>query len=106
VPHQHRLRLKSNEQGVWTAEVRFGYLQKADLPSIMRDAAERGVPADPKVTTFWVRRDQVAIATDHRGMARWRVAIFAYLLRNATVLPDLLDLPPRRTVEIGMRAPL
>jgi KUP system potassium uptake protein len=91
---------------VWTAVVRFGYLQKADLPGIVRDAAERGVPVDLKSTTYWVRRDQVATATEHHGMARWRVAIFAFLLRNATVLPDQLDLPPRRTVEIGMRAPL
>jgi KUP system potassium uptake protein len=106
VSHQHRLRLEAREHGVWTAVVRFGYLQKADLPGILRDAAERGVSVDLKSTTYWVRRDQVATATEHHGMARWRVAIFAFLLRNATVLPDLLDLPPRRTVEIGMRAPL
>lgn len=106
VPHQHRLRLEARGHGVWTAVVRFGYLQKADLPGVMRDAVARGVPSDPKTTTYWVRRDQVAIATEHRGMARWRVAVFAYLLRNATVLPDMLDLPSRRTVEIGMRAPL
>lgn len=106
VSHQHRLRLESLSNGVWKATVRFGYLQKADLPGMMQDAIERGVPADLKTMTYWVRRDQVALATDHHGMARWRVAVFAYLLRNATVLPDLLDLPPRRTVEIGMRAPL
>jgi KUP system potassium uptake protein len=106
VSHQHRLRLQSHEHGVWTAVVRFGYLQKANIPGVLRDAAERGVPADPKTTTFWVRREQVALATDHHSMARWRVMIFAYLLRNATVLTDLLDLPPRRTIEIGMRSPL
>jgi KUP system potassium uptake protein len=106
VSHQNRLRLESHAHGVWTAVVRYGYLQKPDMPCMMQDAIERGVPADLTTMTYWVRRDQVALATDHHGMARWRVAVFAYLLRNATVLPDLLDLPSRRTVEIGMRSPL
>ncbi len=104
VPYQQRLRLVARDHGVWTASLRFGYLQSADVPSMMREAADRGVPIDPRTVTYWVRRDQVALATDHRTMSRWRVAVFAYLLRNATVLPDMLDLPPRRTVEIGMRA--
>ncbi|MDP7069873.1 MAG: KUP/HAK/KT family potassium transporter [Phycisphaerales bacterium] len=106
VPYQQRLRLDALGQGVWMAFVRFGYLQQPDVPAMVRDAVERGLPTDPNTLTYWIRRDQVAIAGDHRGMARWRTAVFAYLLRNATVLPDMLDLPPRRTVEVGMRAPL
>jgi len=106
VPHQHRLRLEDLGAGVWQATVRYGYLQRADIPAAIRDAIERGLPADMTSTTYWVRRDQVSLATEHHGMARWRVALFAAMLRNAAMLPDQLDLPPRRTVEIGMRSPL
>ncbi len=106
VPYQQRLRLEERGNGVWMASIRFGYLQRPDVPSMLRDAVERGLPADPNSLTYWVRRDQIAVVGEHHGMARWRVAVFAYLLRNATVMPDMLDLPPRRTVEVGMRAPL
>ena len=106
VPFQHRLRLDDKGQGVWLAVVRFGYLQRPSIPEVIEEASERGMPTDSTSVTYWVRRDQVVLGSDHHSMARWRVTIFAYLLRNATVLPDMLDLPPRRTVEIGMRSPL
>ena len=106
VPFQQRLRLESLGTGVWVATVRFGYLQPPDIPSMLRDAADRGVPTDPASTSYWVRREQVSLAGPHAGMGRWRLAVFAFLLRNANVLPDMLDLPARRTVEIGMRTSL
>ena len=104
VPHQHRLRVEDRGAGVWSLSIRYGYMQPADVPGMLRDAAGRGVPVVPTELTYWVRRDQVALANEHRGMGGWSVAIFAYMLRNATVMPDLLDLPSRRTVEIGMRS--
>jgi KUP system potassium uptake protein len=106
VPFQHRLRFEDNGHGVWLATVRFGYLQRPSIPEVIEAASEHGLPIDSPSVTYWVRRDQVVLGSDHHGMARWQVAIFAYLLRNATVLPDMLDLPPRRTVEIGMRSSL
>jgi KUP system potassium uptake protein len=106
VPFQNRLRVEDLGSGVWRATVRFGYLQPPDMPSMLRDASERGVPADPASTSYWVRREQVSLAGTHAGMGRWRLAMFAFMLRNANVLPDMLDLPPRRTVEMGMRTSL
>ncbi len=106
VPFQNRLRVQDLGTGVWLATVRFGYLQPPDIPSMLRDSADRGVPTDPASTSYWVRREQVSLAGAHAGMGRWRLAMFAFLLRNANVLPDMLDLPPRRTVEMGMRTSL
>jgi KUP system potassium uptake protein len=106
VPFHHRLRLEDLGHGVWSATVRFGYLQRVDMPSMITEAAERGVPTEASTVTYWVRRDQVSLTGRNRGLTRWRASVFAFLLRNANVLPDMLDLPPRRTVEIGMRSAL
>ena len=104
VPYQHRMRLEALEQGIWLIRARFGYLQALDIQELMRDATNRGVPAEPDVTSYWVRRDLVVSASSYQRMSRWRGALFGWMLRNATVMPDMLELPPRRTVELGIRA--
>jgi KUP system potassium uptake protein len=106
VPFQHRMRLESLDQGIWQIRARFGYMQAIDIQDLMRDMSSRGVPTEPETTTFWIRRDLVVPAASYKRMTRWRGALFGWMLRNASFMPDMLELPPRRTIEIGMRVNL
>jgi KUP system potassium uptake protein len=106
VPFQHRMRLESLDQGIWKIRARFGYMQAIDIQDLMRDMSSRGVPTEPETTTFWIRRDLVVPAASYKRMTRWRGTLFGWMLRNASFMPDMLELPPRRTTEIGMRVNL
>jgi KUP system potassium uptake protein len=51
-------------------------------------------------TTYFLSRETV-IASKIEGMARWREALFAFMLKNANSNLRFFNLPLNRVIELG-----
>ena len=86
----------------WHVTVRYGFVEIPDLPAALRQAKGTGCPLDLSRAIYFGSRDTVVAATGRRArLARWRVPIFAFMLRNSVRPVDLFNIPPTCFVEIG-----
>jgi len=81
---------------------RYGFMEQPDAPQLLLDA---GVITSVEHVTFFLGRENL-IATQHPGMAKWRVGLFAFLTRNAQPATKFFNIPPDRVFEIGAQIEL
>jgi KUP system potassium uptake protein len=70
------------------------------MPDLMRELAARGCGVVPEKLTYFVGSERV-VARERGGLPHWVGAIFSFLLRNATHMPDYLNVPRDRLVDLG-----
>jgi KUP system potassium uptake protein len=100
IASQERLSVEQLSDGFWRLTVRYGFVEVPDLPAALREAKTCGCPVDLANAIYFAARDNV-VPGDPSRLVRWRLALFAFMLRNATHAVDLLKLPPERLIEIG-----
>ena len=88
-------------RGFWHVVVRYGFMEIPDIPATLRKAREQGFELALGDAIYYAERDRPVAAKRRPRMARWRRALFAFLLRNAVHAVDLFKLPPRDFVELG-----
>lgn len=81
-------------------EVRFGFMDRPDLPSVLHRCADNGLACDMDNTTFFLGRETL-IPKKGSDMPWWREKVFVALSRNAGTVADYFGLPPNRIVELG-----
>jgi KUP system potassium uptake protein len=84
--------------------LRFGFMEKPNVPAGLRVAIARGqiAPCDLAHVTYFTGHETI-IATDHPSpMARWRKALFATLHRNAQRPGAYFAIPSPQVLEIGV----
>lgn len=101
VPAQQRLELRQLEHGFFQVIAHYGFMQRPNVPEILAQCAEQGVPVGADVSYF-LSRESLRL-TGKSGMARWRKLLFAFLSRNAHSVTDFFAIPPGRVVELGMQ---
>ena len=77
----------------------------SEVRALLRALLDAGVITSVEHTTFFLGRENL-IATQHPGMARWRVGVFAFLTRNAQPATKFFNIPPDRVFEIGAQIEL
>lgn len=92
-------------QGFFRVISTFGYMEKPDVPKIMRLAAYKGLDTELARTSFYLSREVLLTGGDSR-MMRWRKALFAFMSRNSRTATAYFDVPPDRVVELGMQVEL
>jgi KUP system potassium uptake protein len=80
----------------------YGFMEQPDAPKLLLDS---GVIHSVEHVTFFLGRENL-IVTDRPGMAKWRVALFSYLARNAQPVTKFFNIPPDRVVEMGAQIAL
>jgi len=83
------------------AMARYGFMERPDVPALLRQAKALGCAVDMTDVTFYVGHETVLRRADHKGLPGWQEHLFAFLQRNAAQLSDFLNLPSDATVEIG-----
>jgi KUP system potassium uptake protein len=101
VPAEGAITIKELAPRLWLAEVRFGFMQRHDVPLVLERLRAQGYPLDLDDVTYYLGRDRIASRADGRGMPRPLRAVFAYLQLNAAPMPDYFHLPRQHVVEIG-----
>jgi KUP system potassium uptake protein len=101
VENSERLTLEEQAPGFWRAAAHFGFMERPDIPAVLREAHRRGCTIDLSDVTYYVGHETVTPRDGVSALPRWIEALFAFMQRNASHLTDYFRLPPDQVVEIG-----
>jgi KUP system potassium uptake protein len=100
-----RIKIENMGQGFYRVVVRNGYMQRPNVPEILKQAAKFGLPFDEAETTYYLGRVTISTAADSKT-THWRKVLFAFMSRNAGTPATYFNLPPNRVVELGAQIQL
>jgi KUP system potassium uptake protein len=95
-----RLKVTQLAPQLWRVEAHVGFMERADVPRLLREAERLGLGFRTDNATYFLGRDDIVVATP-RGMARWRKRLFLFLARNAEFAGAHFGIPPERIIELG-----
>jgi KUP system potassium uptake protein len=85
----------------WRVTARYGFMERPDIPALLRQAREQGCSLDPDDVTYYVARETIIHRAGGKGLAKWEETLFAAMERNAVHVSDFFSLPRDSVVEIG-----
>ena len=98
-----RIEAEPMGHGIWAVTVRYGFMERPDVPEFLRVLAyQKGLAVESMTTSYFTSRAAIG---RHRlpGMNPLRLALFGWLQRNAGRASDYFQLPDNRLVEMGQR---
>jgi KUP system potassium uptake protein len=101
VSMEHRLTFELVVPGVWRAVANFGFMERPDVPAVLRQAHRGGCSIDLSDVTYFVGHETVVRRDDHKGLPAWVETMFAFMQRNSAHVTDYFRLPPDTVVEVG-----
>jgi KUP system potassium uptake protein len=102
VSEHQRFEFEELSDGFCRVTGHYGFMEQPDAPKLLIDA---GIVHSIEHVTFFLGRENL-IVTERPGMAKWRVALFSYLTRNAQPVTKFFNIPPDRVVEMGAQIAL
>ncbi|HEX7965897.1 MAG TPA: potassium transporter Kup [Gammaproteobacteria bacterium] len=106
VPFVHplqRLEVAKMDLGFYRVNVHYGFMQIPNIPQCFRRAKDFGLSIDPETVTYYLGRETLVSTRRWPSMWGWRENLFAFMSRNAIRATDFYQIPPDRTVELGLR---
>ncbi|KAB0485009.1 KUP system potassium uptake protein [Pseudomonas reinekei] len=100
VPPNRRFEIDSYGEGFFRVILHFGFVDEPDVPQALKLCHLDDLDFSPMRTTYFLSRETV-IASKLEGMARWREALFAFMLQNANGNLRFFNLPLNRVIELG-----
>ena len=101
IADEERFAITPVAPGFWRAIVRFGFMERPNVPRVLEQLKARGCTIDLDDVTYYVGHETVISRTDGKGLPRWEEMIFAAMERNAAHVTDYFRLPTEQVVEIG-----
>ncbi len=96
-----RLAVEEIAPNFWRATARFGFMERPDIPVLLREAHAKGCKVDLSDVTYYVGHETVVHREDGRALPKWLEELFALMQRNSVHVSDFFRLPPDDVVEIG-----
>jgi KUP system potassium uptake protein len=89
---------------VTRVELRFGFMEKVDVPEGLACAVERGQipPCELHQVTYYTGHETLIPLGLRHNMARWRESVFALMHRNAQRPGAYFHIPTAQLMEIGV----
>jgi KUP system potassium uptake protein len=106
MPPGERLTVVHVFESYWQLRVRYGFMEVPNVTSLLRQAKDRGCPADLSKAVYFASRDEVVRAKKGARILRWRLPLFAFMFRNAVRSSDLFNLPADKFLEVGREVEL
>ena len=100
-----RVKVDSLGQGFYRVIASSGYMQRPDVPEIMKLASKFGLEIKPAETTYYLGRVTL-FPHGNSKMMPWRKALFAFMSRAAGSPTAYYNLPADRVVELGAQVQL
>jgi KUP system potassium uptake protein len=101
VDEAHRVDAEEVSPGLWCVAVRFGFVETPSLDAAMHSHESLAAALDLKQAVYYGARDLVVRKPGSRVLCGGRLALFAFLYRNALRVLDRFSLPPGRVLEIA-----
>ncbi|MGA2564864.1 MAG: KUP/HAK/KT family potassium transporter [Steroidobacteraceae bacterium] len=96
-----RLHVQELAAGIWRATARFGFMERPDIPALLRQANALGCGLKLDDVTYYLGHETVVHGEDRKGLPHIVESIFAFLQRNSTHVSDYYHLPADSLVELG-----
>ena len=96
-----RLKVEEVAPGMWRAMARFGFMERPDVPALLRQANTLGCKLKLDDVTYYVGHETVIRRADGKGLPRVVESMFAFLQRNSMHVSDYFRLPADSVVELG-----
>ncbi|MBL8297608.1 MAG: potassium transporter Kup [Rhodanobacteraceae bacterium] len=97
---EERIELVSLGHDFYQLTLRYGFAEDPDVPDMLAKCEKVGLAFDMMDTTFFLSRESI-VATDNRGMPKWRDKLFAFMQRNALPATAFFQIPGNRLIELG-----
>jgi KUP system potassium uptake protein len=101
IADETRATVTQEAPGFWRAIVRYGFMERPNIPHLLEQFKERGCTIDLADVTYFVGYETVTRRDDGKGLPLWQEALFAVMERNASHVTDYYSLPGDQVVEIG-----
>jgi KUP system potassium uptake protein len=96
-----RLDFKEIAPRFWRATARYGFMERPDIPALLRTARAGGCGVGLADVTYYVGHETVVPSDSEKGLPRWLEALFAAMQRNSVHVSEYFKLPRDAVVEIG-----
>ena len=103
LPDAGRVTCEPIAERCWRAVVRYGFMDRPDIPRALAACAAFGCTTDEMDVSYFLSRDKIVPVEGGPGMALWRERLFAAMARNAGSVTDYFAIPTNRVVELGAR---
>jgi len=96
-----RLTVNEIAPNFWRARARYGFMERPDIPALLREAHGRGCMISVDDVTYYVGHETIVHREDRQPLPHWLERLFAFMQRNSVHVSDFFRLPPDAVVEIG-----
>jgi len=101
IPAAERIRMTEPAPSFWAVSACYGFMERPDMPQLLRELAIRGCGVDLQRLTYFVGSERIVPRADGAGLPRWIEATFSWLLRNSMHAPDYLNVPREQLIDLG-----
>jgi KUP system potassium uptake protein len=104
VSDEDRVVVTALSERVARIAMRFGFMEKADVPAGLKTAIARGqiAPCELAQVTYFTGHESIIATSRKSSMVRWRKALFAWLHRNAEQPGAYFSIPSAQIMEVGL----
>lgn len=102
VPPGRRVEVEKLGDNFWRVTGRFGFMQKPNVPRLLRQCAGHRLEVDPDKATFFLGRE-IIVPNPAPGMARWRKHLFSLASKLAQQPATYFQIPVGRVIELGQQ---
>jgi KUP system potassium uptake protein len=96
-----KLAMEQMAPDVWRATARYGFMERPDIPTLLKQSPAKGCKMDFADVTYYIGHETVIASNNEPAMSGWAEAVFAFMQRNSLHLSDYFQLPQDNVVEIG-----
>ncbi|WP_395749210.1 potassium transporter Kup [Prosthecobacter sp.] len=102
VPTARRVQVENIAEGFWRITARYGFMQKPDVPKLLRHCSNQGLEVSAEKATFFMGRE-IIVPSVKPGMVRWREHLFSFASKLAQQPATYFRIPVGRVIELGQQ---
>ncbi len=102
VSDAHCLQCLQVGDGFWQITIRYGFMDKTDIPKALSALNQQGLFFEAFSTSYFLSRETV-VPSQGGKMARWQEALFTLVSRNAGSVVSYFNIPSNSVIELGSR---
>ncbi len=96
-----RTRLTQVQPDFWRATLRFGFMEKPDIPATLKRDCADNPDLDFDDAVYYLGRGTIVAREDGQGLAKRQESLYAAMERNSIHFGDFFRLPSNNVVLIG-----
>jgi KUP system potassium uptake protein len=101
VAEADRVVFSEEAPGFWRAVTRYGFMERPDIPALVRQIAALDCPVDLESVNYFIGTQKIVRREDGHGLPYWQQASFAALMRNSAHMTEFFRIPAGELLDLG-----